>query len=164
LVGTICYVGIGSNLGDPLYQCKRAVQKIADVEGIFVTAQSSFYKTEPVDVEDQNDFINAVVEIKTTIEPHQLLDVLQRIENEMGRRRTLKRVPRIIDLDILFYGQNVIQDENLVIPHPEAHKRRFVLEPMSEIASYFIHPSFGVSIHGLKERLTDSKTVEKIKE
>ena len=117
-----------------------------------------------MDVEDQNDFINAVVEIKTTIEPHQLLDVLQRIENEMGRRRTLKRVPRIIDLDILFYGQNVIQDENLVIPHPEAHKRRFVLEPMSEIASYFIHPSFGVSIHGLKERLTDSKTVEKIKE
>jgi 2-amino-4-hydroxy-6-hydroxymethyldihydropteridine diphosphokinase len=117
-----------------------------------------------VDVDNQNDFINAVLEIKTTLDPHQLLDVLQKIENAMGRKRTIKSGPRIIDLDILFYGQKVLQDENLVIPHPEAHKRRFVLEPMSEIASYFIHPSFGVSIRGLNERLTDIKKVEKIRE
>ncbi len=164
MTGTVCYIGIGSNQGDSLRECKRAIQCISDVDGIFVITQSSFYKTEPVDVDNQNDFINAVLEIKTTLDPHQLLDVLQKIENAMGRKRTIKSGPRIIDLDILFYGQKVLQDENLVIPHPEAHKRRFVLEPMSEIASYFIHPSFGVSIRGLNERLTDIKKVEKIRE
>lgn len=162
--GTLCYIGIGSNLGEPLANCKTAIEKLAGVKGVLQTAVSSFYRTEPVGFEEQEFFINAVVEIKTTLGPHQLLGVLQKIENEMGRKRTFKNAPRIIDLDILFYGQKVIQDENLVIPHPEAHRRGFVLEPMNEIASYFIHPSFGVSIRGLKERLTGNKKVEKVRE
>lgn len=161
--GTICYIGVGSNLENPLEQCRRAIQKISEIEGITITAQSSFYKTEPVDFENQNDFINAVLEIKTSLEAQQLLNVLQNIERSMGRRRELKGGPRTIDLDILFYGQSVIQEDNLIIPHPQVHMRRFVLEPMSEIASYFIHPAFGVTIRGLKDRLTDSKAVEKIK-
>jgi 7,8-dihydro-6-hydroxymethylpterin-pyrophosphokinase len=72
--------------------------------------------------------------------------------------------PRIIDLDLLFYGQEVIKDTDLIVPHPEIQKRRFVLEPMCEIASYFIHPAFGVSMRGLKDRLSDNKIVEMIKE
>lgn len=162
--GTICYIGIGSNLNNPLGQCRRAIQKISEFEGITITAQSSFYKTEPVDFENQNDFINAVLEIKTSLDAEKLLSVLQSIETDMGRERVLKGGPRVIDLDILFYGQRVIQGESLVVPHPRAHMRRFVLEPMSEIASYFIHPAFGVTIRGLKDRLTDNKTVERIKE
>ena len=134
---------------------------------------SSFNKTEPVivndqpvcekskqELENQNWFVNAVVEIRTRLRPDILLHVLQNIENKMGRTRTFKGAPRIIDLDLLFYGQEVINADGLVIPHPEISKRRFVIEPLYEIASFYIHPVFGVSIRGLKERLNDKKNVE----
>lgn len=162
--GILCYIGVGSNLGDSLKNCRGAVEGLSGIEGIELTTVSSFYKTEPVGMENQNYFINAVIEIKTTLTAQKLLEAMQNIENNMGRQREVKGGPRIIDLDLLFYGQNVIHEQNLIVPHPEIHKRRFVLEPLSEIASYFIHPSFGVSIRGLKDRLSDNKTVEKIKE
>lgn len=162
--GILCYIGIGSNLGDPLKNCRCAVKNLSRMEGIELTTVSSFYKTEPVGMENQNYFINAVIEIKTTLTAQKLFEALQNIENDMGRKRKAKGGPRIIDLDLLFYGQNVINEQNLTVPHPEIHKRRFVLEPLCEIASYFIHPSFGVSIRGLKDRLDDQKTVEIIKE
>lgn len=162
--GVICYIGIGSNLGDSLKNCRDAVDAISRTTGIDLEAVSSFYKTEPVGIEAQNYFVNAVVEIKTALSPESLLQVLQNIENSMGRKRGVKGGPRIIDLDLLFYGQDVVNENGLIIPHPEIHKRRFVLEPLCEIASYFIHPSFGVSIRGLKERLCDNKVVEKITE
>lgn len=160
--GIICYIGIGSNLDDSLKNCRNAIQCISHTQGIDLQAMSSFYKTEPVGIKEQNDFINAVVEIKTNILPQELLDVLHKIESEMGRIRKVKGGPRIIDLDLLFYGQSVIHEPNLIIPHPEMHKRRFVLEPLCEIASYFIHPSFGISIRGLKDRLKDNKIVKRI--
>ncbi|MCE5212305.1 MAG: 2-amino-4-hydroxy-6-hydroxymethyldihydropteridine diphosphokinase [Deltaproteobacteria bacterium] len=162
--GIICYIGIGSNLGDSLKNCRDAVDAISRTTGIDLEAVSSFYITEPVGIEAQNYFVNAVVEIKTALSPESLLQVLQNIENSMGRKREVKGGPRIIDLDLLFYGQDVVNENGLIIPHPEIHKRRFVLEPLCEIASYFIHPSFGVSIRGLKERLSDKKVVEKITE
>jgi 2-amino-4-hydroxy-6-hydroxymethyldihydropteridine diphosphokinase len=109
-------------------------------------------------------FINAVVEIKTALSTRNLFQTLQNIEKDMGRKREMKGGPRIIDLDLLFYGQEVIQDADLIVPHPEIQKRRFVLKPLCEIASYFIHPAFGVSIRGLKDRLSDNKMVEMIKE
>lgn len=160
--GTICYIGIGSNLGDALKHCRDAVKIISHTKGMTLQGKSSFYKTEPVGIEEQNDFINAVVEIKTTILPKELLDVLQKIESTMGRIRKIKGGPRVIDLDIIFYGQSMIREPNLIIPHPEMHKRRFVLEPLCEIASYFIHPAFGISIRGLMDRLNDHKIVERI--
>ncbi|MFA5321430.1 MAG: 2-amino-4-hydroxy-6-hydroxymethyldihydropteridine diphosphokinase [Smithella sp.] len=162
--GIICYIGIGSNLGNSLKNCQDAIEKISLTKGIDLKADSSFYKTEPVGIEAQDYFINAVVEIKTTLSPQALLQELQNIENSMGRKREVKGGPRIIDLDLLFYGQNVVNEKSLIIPHPEIHKRRFVLEPLCEIASYFIHPSFGISIRGMKDRLCDNKVVEKIKE
>ncbi|MGP8153750.1 MAG: 2-amino-4-hydroxy-6-hydroxymethyldihydropteridine diphosphokinase [Smithella sp.] len=160
----ICYIGIGSNLGTSLKNCKYAVENMSRIKGIELTMVSSFYKTEPIGMENQNFFTNAVAEIRTDLSARKLIQALQNIENDMGRKREVKGGPRIIDLDLLFYGQNVIREHDLIVPHPEIQKRRFVLEPLCEIASYFIHPSFGVSARGLKDRLSDSKIVEIIKE
>lgn len=161
--GTIAYIGIGSNLGEPIQNCRKAIESLSRSKGIALITVSSFYRTEPVGIEDQALFVNAVVEIKTELSVHRLMQTLMAIENEMGRIRDVKGGSRIIDLDLLFYGQQVISETDLIVPHPEAHRRRFVLEPLCEIASYFIHPSFGVSIRGLKDRLCDQKVVEKIR-
>ena len=162
--GIICYIRIGSNLGNALKNGHHALEILSQAKGIEITIVSSFYKTEPVGIENQNLFINAVVEIKTALSTRNLFQTLQNIEKDMGRKREMKGGPRIIDLDLLFYGQEVIQDADLIVPHPEIQKRRFVLKPLCEIASYFIHPAFGVSIRGLKDRLSDNKMVEMIKE
>jgi 2-amino-4-hydroxy-6-hydroxymethyldihydropteridine diphosphokinase len=164
LNGVICFIGIGSNLGDSLRNCKTAIEFISRIRGLELQTVSSFYKTEPVGIEAQNFFINAVVEIRTILSPTSLFEALQEIEKNMGRERKIKGGPRVIDLDLLFYGQNVVNEADLIIPHPEIQKRRFVLEPLSEIASYFIHPAFGISVHGLKNRLTDDKIVKKVTE
>jgi 2-amino-4-hydroxy-6-hydroxymethyldihydropteridine diphosphokinase len=164
LNGIICYIGIGSNLGNALKNCQYAIKSISRAKEIEIIKVSSFYKTEPIGIENQNLFINAVVEIKTTLSARNLFQNLQNIEKEMGRKKEVKGGPRIIDLDLLFYGQEVIQDADMIVPHPEIQKRRFVLEPLCETASYFIHPAFGVSIRGLKDRLNDNKMVEMIKE
>ena len=168
LEGILAYIGIGSNLNDPLRQCKASVQKLSEVPGITLERLSSFYKTEPVladpdypeELKNQGWFINAVAEIRTTLTPRDLLNVLQDIERSMGRIRTVAGAPRIIDLDLLLYGQAIIGEADLSVPHPEMQNRRFVLEPLCEIASYLIHPAFGVSMRGLKDRLKDSKIVE----
>jgi len=162
LSSLVCHIGIGSNLGDALQNCKDAVESISRLSSVELIHSSSFYKTEPVGDIKQEYFVNTVVEIKTELPARELLQTLQKIEKQMGRERSIKGGPRIIDLDIIFYGQEIIREKGLTIPHPEMHKRRFVLEPLNEIASYFIHPVFGVSVRGLKERLDDTKSVEKI--
>ncbi len=161
--GIISYIGIGSNLGEPVKQCENAIECIARLKGVKLETVSSFYRTEPVGIEAQDYFVNAVAEIRTNLSAHNLFENLQGIEQEMGRKRQIEGGPRIIDLDLLFYGQTVLSEEHLTIPHPELHKRRFVLVPLAEIAPYFIHPSFGVSIRGLESRLRDRKSVEKIR-
>jgi 2-amino-4-hydroxy-6-hydroxymethyldihydropteridine diphosphokinase len=162
LSSLVCHIGIGSNLGDALQNCKDAIESISRLSSVELIQPSSFYKTEPVGDIKQEYFINAVVEIKTELPARELLKTLQKIEKKMGRERSIKGGPRIIDLDIIFYGHEIIREKGLTVPHPEMHKRRFVLEPLNEIASYFIHPVFGVSVRGLKERLDDTKSVEKI--
>lgn len=171
LEGILAYIGIGSNLGDPLLQCKDSISRLTGLAGISVERISSFYKTEPVVsdlcfggdrliLENQHWFINAVAEVRTTFSPRDLLRALQDIESKMGRVRSFAGAPRTIDLDILLYGQEIIGEDDLTVPHPEMHKRLFVLEPLCEIASYVIHPAFGVSMRGLKDRLNDQKIVE----
>jgi 2-amino-4-hydroxy-6-hydroxymethyldihydropteridine diphosphokinase len=171
LKGILAYIGIGSNMEDPLRQCKESVYKLSCVSGIALESISSFYKTEPViddqsirdhieELENQNWFINAVAEIRTTLLPRDLLRALQDIEKTMGRIHKIKGGPRIIDLDLLFYGQEILREADLIVPHPKMHQRRFVLEPLCEIASYVIHPAFGVSMLGLKSRLDDQNIVE----
>ncbi|MFA4916949.1 MAG: 2-amino-4-hydroxy-6-hydroxymethyldihydropteridine diphosphokinase [Syntrophales bacterium] len=158
--GVICFIGIGSNMCNPPQKCMEAIDCISSVDGITVLRRSSLYRTEPVGFLEQEWFFNAVIEIRTVLAARELAGAMQAIEKAMGRKRKTKWGPRVIDLDILLYGQEVIQDNDLVIPHPEFHKRRFVLVPLCEIASYVIHPAFGVSIRGLMDRLQDSNSVE----
>ncbi|MCG6534329.1 MAG: 2-amino-4-hydroxy-6-hydroxymethyldihydropteridine diphosphokinase, partial [Syntrophales bacterium LBB04] len=148
------------NMGDPLAICREAIGQLAGSEGIEVLRRSSFFRTEPVGIRDQAWFINAVIEILTILPAPVLLKVLQGIEDRMGRVREVRGGPRIIDIDILLYGQQVIHHEDIIIPHPELHKRRFVLEPLQELAPCAIYPAFGVSIRGLMTRLDDVSKVE----
>jgi 2-amino-4-hydroxy-6-hydroxymethyldihydropteridine diphosphokinase len=158
----VCFIGIGSNLGDPLSNCLDAIENVASQEQITLTKQSSLYRTEPVGLRDQDWFVNGVIEVKTAYSPRTLLETLKVIEYEMGRKEGQRWGPRVIDLDILFYGQEVVDEEGLVIPHPELHKRGFVLIPLNEIAPYVIHPTFGVSVQGLLERLEDKREVSPV--
>ena len=156
----VCFIGIGSNMTDPVANCMESIDRISQFSHIRITKRSSLYRTEPVGLREQEWFVNGVIEIKTKYTATTLLKVLQQIESDMGRIRKERWGPRTIDLDILFYGQEVIKEKDLSVPHPELHKRRFVLIPMYEIAPYVIHPAFGISIKGLLSRLQDESRVE----
>lgn len=162
--GIVCFVGVGSNMDNPARQCLKAIHHLSLIGGVSFLRRASLYRTEPVGFLDQDWFINTVAEIRTVLTPQNLLRELRGIENSMGRVRKDKGEPRRIDLDILLYGQEVINDGELVIPHSELHKRRFVLVPLCEIASYVIHPAFGVSMRGLMDRLEDEKAVHVYRE
>lgn len=158
--GVIAFVGIGSNLGMPVENCREAIKKISARSGIRLIRCSSLYRTEPVGPKDQDWFINAVAEIRTSLSARELLEALQETERQMGRTKGPRWGPRVIDLDLLFYGRESHCEKGLVVPHPELHRRAFVLVPLCEIASYLIHPDFGVSISGLMQRLDDTAKVE----
>jgi 2-amino-4-hydroxy-6-hydroxymethyldihydropteridine diphosphokinase len=159
--GIIAFIGIGSNLRDPAVQCRDAFRRIGAIPEIRLLRRSSLYRTEPVGLQDQDWFTNAVAEIRTGLPPRKLFEALKEIESKMGRTDGPRWGPRVIDLDLLLYGQEVVAEEGLIIPHPEMHRRRFVLEPLCEVASYAIHPAFGVSVRGLLDRLTDPSLVER---
>lgn len=158
--GIISFIGIGSNQEDPRARCIEALGSIDAIEGCKILRSSSFYRTEPVGFPEQEWFVNVVVEVRTALSAQMLMKELQAIETQMGRQKKIRWGPRVIDLDILFYGQEVLSEGGIVIPHPELHKRRFVLEPLYEIAPYIIHPAFGISVAGLMERLEDTSKVE----
>ena len=160
--GVVAFIGIGSNVGDPAFQCREALRRLGVEPGIRLLRVSSLYRTEPVGDRDQPWCINAVAEIRSGLRPRELLEALKRIESGMGRVAGPRWGPRVIDLDLLLYGQEVVAEEGLVIPHPEMHRRRFVLEPLCELASYAIHPAFGVSVRGLWDRLQDPAHVRRL--
>lgn len=153
-------IGIGSNLGNSVLNCEKALEGISDFSDI--ARVSSFYETEPVGKEDQPSFINCVAEIDTELQPHELLGRLKAVERSLGRERIEKWGPRTIDLDIVFYGDRIIDDSELCIPHPEAHLRRFVLEPLREIAPGLMHPVLHLTVSDLLDRLKDSKSVVRL--
>jgi 2-amino-4-hydroxy-6-hydroxymethyldihydropteridine diphosphokinase len=159
----VCFIGVGSNVADPVSNCLESIDRIASFASSKIAQRSSLYRTEPVGVADQGWFVNCVVEIQTPHRASTLLRILQEIENAMGRVRNERWGPRTIDLDILLYGQSIIQEDDLTVPHPELHNRRFVLVPMCEIAPYVIHPSYGISMMGLLNRLEDLSAVELLK-
>jgi 2-amino-4-hydroxy-6-hydroxymethyldihydropteridine diphosphokinase len=136
------YLGLGSNVGDREANLRRALAHL-EAEGIRVVRRSSLYETEPQDFRDQPWFLNAVVEVETDLFPLQLLARIQNVEREMGRRRLTPKGPRNIDIDILFYGRSVIHTPELQTPHPRIAQRRFVLEPLAEIAPDLRHPLSG---------------------
>ena len=132
----IAWLGLGSNLQQPAKQLQNAFKRLGEYVGIEVLMVSSLYQTPPWGDEQQEDFINAVVQIRTSLAALSLLHVLQSIEDDMGRQRGNRRWgPRIIDIDLLLYGELVMQTANLELPHPRMHERAFVLMPLAELDS-----------------------------
>jgi len=149
------FIGLGSNLGDKLKNCLEAIELIRGVPGCDLVAKSGFYRTTPVGVEGQDWYVNGVISLRTMLPAHDLLNWLLGIEKRMGRVRKDKWDPRTIDLDILLFGQTVINHEDLTIPHPLMHLRRFVLVPMVQLAPDSIHPVLGKTMSWLLENFSD---------
>jgi 2-amino-4-hydroxy-6-hydroxymethyldihydropteridine diphosphokinase len=133
------YLSLGSNLGDRQANLRRAVDSLA-AQGLRILRVSSLYETEPIELRDQPWFLNLVVEADTDLFPKQLMSRIRKIELALGRKRTRPKGPRSIDIDILLFGESVIDTEELVVPHPRMTERRFVLEPLAELAPELRHP------------------------
>ena len=148
------YICAGSNIGNKLLNCQNGIDALTRSSVSVLKDQSPFYKTEPVDYRDQDWFINVIVKIETTLDPFQLLNQLNSIEQKAGRTRTpVKFGPRILDLDIIFYDDLVTNTSQLIIPHPRMHKRRFVLQPICDIDPTVVHPVFKKDVKYLLDYL-----------
>lgn len=130
---TVAYVGLGSNLGAREETLRYAVEELGAAEGVDVLAVSSLRETEPVGVVDQPPFLNGAVQLETSLPPRELLDLLLVIERSLGRVRGARWGPRLVDLDLLLYGGEIVDEPGLRIPHPRLHERRFALEPLAEL-------------------------------
>ena len=163
------YISIGSNLGDRLEHLKEAVKRIRQSKAIEITKASFVYETQPVygersrtiEYTAQPRFLNMVMELKTTLEPLNLLELLLGIENQMGRTRNRRYGPRNIDLDLLLCNDLVLNSDKLTLPHPRMHERRFVLVPLTEIAPKVVHPLLKKSVERLLEELSADSASKK---
>ncbi len=157
----VSYILTGSNLGNRLEYLMNAKEAIAKTTGPVVHA-SSIYETAAWGLEDQPSFLNQALEIHTTFSASLLLDRLLKIEEDLGRKRDVKYGPRLIDIDILFFNNEVIEQKGLTIPHPQLHNRRFALQCLDDIAPTFVHPVFNKSVRELLVECVDSLAVKKI--
>jgi 2-amino-4-hydroxy-6-hydroxymethyldihydropteridine diphosphokinase len=157
----LVYLSLGSNVGAREKHLRDAIRRL-EAEG-HVVSISSFYETEPVEFTDQSWFLNCAVALETTKTPEQLIAAMLRIETEIGRRRTqAEKGPRTIDIDILLFGETIIKSDKLTIPHPAMQQRRFVLEPLSEIAPEVRHPVWHRTVRELRDALPAGQAVRKI--
>ncbi|MGI5911247.1 MAG: 2-amino-4-hydroxy-6-hydroxymethyldihydropteridine diphosphokinase [Syntrophomonadaceae bacterium] len=154
-MNNIVYIGLGSNIGDKLAQLELARKNIDNIKNTEITRASSLYITSPWGKTDQDDFINQVIEARTRLSAGELLHQLTAIEIKMGRQRNVKWGPRCIDLDILLYGDEVINLKELKIPHPHMRERLFVLIPLQEINSELVFPDNGVKIKEVLVRVLE---------
>jgi len=161
-MGHIAYIGIGSNVGDKTYQCKRAISEILKIDRHKLLAESSLFKTKPIGYTSQEWFVNGVIKIETEMEPLELLQMLKTIELQLGRKRTFRWGPRSIDLDILFFDNEEVRTKELQIPHPRLHERQFVLIPLVEIDRHLVHPTLKKTVGNLLEELEEDQGVEKL--
>jgi 2-amino-4-hydroxy-6-hydroxymethyldihydropteridine diphosphokinase len=157
----IAYLSLGSNMGDRKHHLRHAVERLEQLGR--VTAVSSLYETEPVEFTDQAWFLNCAVALDTTKTPKELMAALLGLEQESGRQRTQRKGPRTIDIDILLFGETVLHAPSLTIPHPAMHARRFVLEPLAEIAPEARHPLLKKTIRELLAELPPGQAVRKFK-
>ena len=158
----IAHIGIGSNLGTSSKNCIEAIKKISAFHSIKVISKSSFYQTAPIGNIEQGWFVNSTIKIDTQLAPKELLSALLNIESEMGRIRKEKWGPRLIDLDLLFYDNLILNQKGLTLPHPEIQKRNFVLIPLDEIAANLIHPTLKKTIRTLLQESPDDAVVKKL--
>jgi 2-amino-4-hydroxy-6-hydroxymethyldihydropteridine diphosphokinase len=157
---TVAYVGIGSNLNEPVRQVEDALGELERIPGSRVVGRSSLYKSAPLGYADQADFINAVGALETALEPEKLLDELLIIEARHGRRRSFANAPRSLDLDLLLFEQLELRTPRLTVPHPRMHERAFVLKPLLELCAEISIPGKG-SARSLLENC-EGQIVEKI--
>ncbi len=156
----IVYLSLGSNVGDRDANLRSAIDRLRALGELVLV--SSFYETEPVEFTAQPWFLNCVVKLNTEKMPKQLLAGILDVEQQMGRRRTQKKGPRTIDIDLLLFGNSIIETKGLTVPHPAMHERRFVLEPLVEIASDVRHPVFKRTIRELRDALPTGQAVRKL--
>jgi len=156
------YIGIGSNLESPAKNCLKAVEHLNAHPALTLVARSSLYQSEPFGITDQDWFVNAVVQLTTSLSPEKLLEVCLSIELKMGRTRAEKWGPRVVDLDILFYDDLILKQDGLEIPHPGIAERSFVLAPMNEIAPDFVHPGLKKNIKALLREIPNPQQVNRV--
>lgn len=157
----LAYLSLGSNMGERAEHLREAIGRLESVG--HVVAVSSFYETEPVEFADQGWFLNCAVAVETELTPQPLMGAILRIEQEIGRKRTVPKGPRTIDIDILLYSDVAVDSAQLTIPHPAMHERRFVLEPMAEIGPEVRHPVLKKSVRELLAALPAGQVVRKVK-
>jgi len=155
----LVFIGVGSNLGDKVGNCRRAIEAIVSDGRNRIVQCSPLYQTEPVGKKDQDWFVNGVVAVETSMDPGELLDFLLTTEKRMGRVRGERWGPRVIDLDILLFGQEAINEDGLHVPHPRLHQRRFVLSPLRDIAPGLVHPLLGKTISQILAELPGEEKV-----
>ena len=160
----VAYLGLGANQGEPRRQLQEAVARLATAEEIEVVQASSFYLTPPLGPPDQPWYVNAVVKVRTRLTPEELLRVVHRLERDLGRVRRERWGPRLIDIDLLLYDGVILSGPDLCLPHPEMHKRSFVLVPLVEIAPQAWHPVLEETASELLAKLDpkDRGSVEKL--
>jgi 2-amino-4-hydroxy-6-hydroxymethyldihydropteridine diphosphokinase len=154
------YLSLGSNVGDRANHLREAITRLQRAGRVVLV--SALYETEPVEVTNQCWFLNCAIELETTKMPNELMAEVLAIEQEMGRQRTRNKGPRIIDIDILLFGNAVVDSPELTIPHPAMQKRRFVLEPLTEIAPEALHPVFDKTVQEMLDALPMGQTVRKV--